>query len=399
MKKPPIWISGFGIVSSAGNTAEELWQTTYEKKNAMTQSPENLSLGRFSEETLASLRSQFFAKHPRWLGSIFEGTPLLLSGLALEQAMEQAGWEGLSPDDGIIFATTTGHVSTWDQELMQYFKKGQDPTRFYRAFSHERLGLMLDKIAEFLNFQGPRFLVTTACSASTHAFALAKMWLESGRVQRCLVGGTEVLSKLTTEGFRSFQLLSSQPCKPFDVSRNGINLSEGSGFVCLEKEPRKKLARLSGAGMSTDAYHMTAPHPEGRGSYQAMCAALREAGVQPADLSWIHAHGTGSTHNDLAEATAIRALLEGRTTPVSSTKGVHGHALAATGVLEAVLCVKAIEHQTILPTTGLYEQDPLIQISVPQLPISTQVKHILKNTLGFGGANGAIVFSAPGALE
>lgn len=377
----PVWISGMGAISCAGVNPATLWENTKKKQTGIKN-----GLGAIEPSSILELRNQFQSS---------EEIPLLLSQVALIQAMRDAGWEKLEPTDGIIFATTTGHVSTWDEALMEYFRNVENKEKFEGAFRHERLGLMLDKICDFLQFEGPRFLITTACSASTHALGLAKLWIESGRVKRCLVGGTEILSRLTIEGFRSFQLLSEKQSKPFDSERSGINLSEGSAFVCLETAPLKKRARLSGFGMSTDAYHMTAPHPEGKGSYQAMQLALKDAGILPKELSWIHAHGTGSVHNDLAECTAVETLLKGATVPVTSTKAVHGHALAATGVMEAVLCVKALEEQTLLPTAGLEKLDPLIRVPILKDFQKTEVRHILKNTLGFGGANGAIVLSHP----
>lgn len=389
----PIWISGLGSVSCAGLTPQSLWANAKEEKSGIVN-----GLGAIPKDTISHLKEEFLKNYPQYRGSIFAETPILLSVIALKQAMDQAGWTGLEPDDGIVFATTTGHVSTWDEELMGYFKNPEREGKFTEAFTYERLGLMLDRLCEFLQFDGNRFLITTACSASTHALALAKMWMESGRVKRCLVGGTEILSRLTIEGFKSFQLLSDKGCRPFDQSRNGINLSEGSGFLCLERSPVKKLAQLSGAGMSTDAHHMTAPHPEGRGSFQAMTLAVKSAGIQAKDLSWIHAHGTGSVHNDLAESIAIETLVGNSKVPVTSTKAVHGHALAATGVLETVLCVKAIEHQMVLPTVGLVSQDPAIRIHSVKSATHLEVNHILKNTLGFGGANGAVIISRPGAL-
>lgn len=384
----PIWISGLGAVTCSGSNPDTLWENAARGWSGIQN-----GLGAISSEAVAQLRDPFLKEFPHHEKSLFIAPPLLFTLTALRQAMQAAGWDSLNPDDGLIFATTTGHVSIWDEELIRYFQNPQSQDSFYGAFFYERLGLMLEKICEFLEFSGPRFLVTTACSASTHSLALAKMWIESGKVKRCLVGGTEVLSRLTIEGFRSFQLLSQTTARPFDVGRNGINLSEGSGFVCLEKEPERKLARLSGAGMSTDAYHMTAPHPEGKGSAQAMRMALKDAGITASELSWVHAHGTGSLHNDLAEAVAVSSLLGGKSTPVTSTKAVHGHALAATGILETVLCVKALEHQKILPTTGFSVADPKITLNVVETCQSSSLQHILKNTLGFGGANGAVVIS------
>jgi 3-oxoacyl-[acyl-carrier-protein] synthase-1 len=200
---------------------------------------------------------------------------------------------------------------------------------------------------------------------------------------------------LTIHGFRCLQLLASEQCAPFSSRRGGIQLSEGAAFLCLERASTG-LARLSGAGFSTDAHHMTAPHPEGEGSRKAMQRALRSAGLQPQQIDWVHAHGTGSTHNDSAEAAAIGSLFgNGDAAPwVSATKPIHGHALGASGALEAVVCVEALRHQIVLPTFGLTDPDPALGLRHPPATVPTALRHVLKNTLGFGGANAALVFSA-----
>jgi 3-oxoacyl-(acyl-carrier-protein) synthase len=220
------------------------------------------------------------------------------------------------------------------------------------------------------------------------------MWIRTGKVKRCLVGGAEVLCALTTEGFRSLQLLSTEPATPFDANRKGINLSEGAAFLCLEADASRPLARLSGFGFSTDGFHMTGPHPEGEGSYRAMRDALTKAGLQPHDIDWVHAHGTGSQANDTSEGLAISRLFADENRPyVSSTKWFHGHALAASGALETALVISAMNSQRVLHTRGLKTPDPRVKLKHPEHDIMMPVKHVLKNTLGFGGANAAIVLS------
>ncbi|MBI3555800.1 MAG: beta-ketoacyl-[acyl-carrier-protein] synthase II, partial [Deltaproteobacteria bacterium] len=275
------------------------------------------------------------------------------------------------------------------------------------ALRSQSLGSVTAALAELLGFRGRAFLTSSACAASTQGLALAAQWLAQGKVKRVLVGGAEVLCNLTLEGFRSMQLVSPLNSTPFDVNRKGINLSEAAAFVCLEPEATataKPLAHLSGFGLSTDGYHMTAPHPEGRGIFEAMQAALKSAGLSTQDISWVHAHGTGSRHNDQAEGSAIarlftdgagRAIIDGPWT--SSTKWVHGHALGASGALETTLCVHALLQQTILKTTGLKDPDPAIGLRHPTASAPARLRHILKTTLGFGGSNAALVLSQAGA--
>lgn len=311
----------------------------------------------------------------------------------IRAALEQAGWERLNASDGLILATTTGEAPYWEQGMISFIKHEINGAAFFPRFRLLPLGALLTGLSRELGFEGRSQLVTTACAAGIHAVALATLWVRSGLVKRCLVGGVEALCTLTTMGFKSLQLLSDQPCRPFDKNRQGINLSEGASFLCVESDPqRAPLAELLGGGYSLDAHHMTAPHPEGQGSLQALRQALQQSGVVPAEIDWIHAHGTGSLHNDLAESKAIESLFNGAPVPpVSSTKGTHGHFLGATGVIETALVIESLRRQQCLPTTGLETQDPAITLPVLRSAEKRRLNFALKNVLGFGGTNGALV--------
>ena len=330
------------------------------------------------------------------MGHVSDSHSTRLALHSVNEAFNEAGWNGLNEDDGLILATTTGQVPLWDKTLIQYLNGNASRETLNAALSHQPLGSLLQEICTALDFRGQTQLISTACSASTQALALGAMWIKQGRVKRCLVGGVEILCDLTVQGFKSLQLLSTVPTKPFDTNRQGINLSEGSAFICLENTNAHALAQLSGYGLSTDGYHMTSPHPQGDGCYRAMSLALKTAKLTPQDISWIHAHGTGSRHNDLAEGTAIQQLFGSDAAPwTTSTKWVHGHALGASGAIETALCVRALQNQTILATGGLQSPDPAIALKHPKQSFSHSIKHIMKNTLGFGGANAAIILSAP----
>jgi 3-oxoacyl-(acyl-carrier-protein) synthase len=263
---------------------------------------------------------------------------------------------------------------------------------------YQSLGEAVSSLSSLLDFTGPSRLVTTACSSSTQASALGMMWINEGKVKRCLVGGAEVLCRLTVEGFRCLQLLSQSPCAPFDQNRKGINLSEAAAFFCLESSSASRAkAYISGYGMSSDAYHLTAPHPEGQGCFVAMQSALEVAGLKPSDISAIHAHGTGSTANDVAESIATQRLFgaELEKMPwIFSTKGIHGHSLGASGALESILSVKVLASGSVLPTAGLVQADPALKLKHPRGVEPLTTRHLLKNSLGFGGANASLVLSA-----
>jgi 3-oxoacyl-(acyl-carrier-protein) synthase len=389
------WISGTGAVSCLGLGKENLFNAVLKNQSGIN----SQGLGPLSPEDQLSLQKS--------LGSLSTersntGTPLQMSLGAAREALREAGWEALTDQDGLILATTTGQIPLWDRALSRYFQKEVSDQDFKNLFKHYPLGTLLDDFSIHINsvlaektapaFLGPRQLITTACSASTQAMAIACMWLETGKAQRVLVGGVEVLCDLTVEGFRSLKLLSEDKCRPFDEKRNGINLSEGAGFVCLEKKKNRSSIEVCGYGMASDSHHMTAPHPEGEGSLRAMTAALKKSGLEPEDIDWIHAHGTGSVHNDLSESFAIHRLFETKAKPfVSSTKWHHGHALGASGLLEAVISVEGLKKNIMIATQGLEQVDPLIPLEIPRVHLEKDIKYVLKNTLGFGGANACFI--------
>jgi 3-oxoacyl-(acyl-carrier-protein) synthase len=380
---PPstVWISGAGAVSCLGLGTEALWRAALENRSGIHE-----GLGRVQDNVLNGLPEELRANRI-----------LAFSVLAAREAMAQAGWTELKPGDGMILATTTGQILEWDSAFIAFTDGKITQAEFRTAFNHQPLGEWVSALGRQIGHDGPSAMLTSACSASTQALALGAMWIRQGKVKRCLVGGAEVLCDLTTEGFRSLQLLSVNPSTPFDQNRAGINLSEGAAFLCLEAEAKAPLARLSGFGYSTDGYHMTGPHPEGDGSYRAMRDALAKAEIKPSDVSWVHAHGTGSQQNDMSEGLAMARLFGGETPWVSSTKWLHGHSLAASGALESALLVKAMGEGRVLHTRGLKVPDPKIPVKHPREDVNMPIRHILKNTLGFGGANAAIVLSHPEA--
>ncbi|MCX6112774.1 MAG: beta-ketoacyl-[acyl-carrier-protein] synthase family protein [Proteobacteria bacterium] len=375
MKTNKVIITGIGSVTPFGSGVDTLWQNTLKSiccsKNGIGVVPDKV----LGESSLSSKTMSMT------LNSIHE-------------AMHGAKWSNLTEDDGLIVATTTGLTTLWEADLMSYFKDSDAKTNIFASFKKEPLGVFLYEVCSALNFSGRSLLVTTACSASTQALGVAAEWIKQKKVRRCIVVGTETICALTQKGFGCFNLISETPCRPFDKNRNGINLSEGSACVCLESLDTaivKPLASVLGSGFSSDAHHMTAPNPTGQTTAMAMNTAIHNSGVKKEDISWVHAHGTGSVHNDLAESKAIGIVFNGYDCPpVTSTKFIHGHMLGASGVLETVLCVKSINDSVILPTYGLLEPDPEISINHAKYS-SVKIKNILKTTLGFGGINAAII--------
>jgi 3-oxoacyl-(acyl-carrier-protein) synthase len=216
-----------------------------------------------------------------------------------------------------------------------------------------------------------------------------------------LAGGADSLSRMTWGGFHSLLLADANGCKPFDAGRAGMSLGEGAAILILESEEfaRKRgakiLARLSGWGTSCDAYHATAPHPQGAGATAAMQSALRRANLEPTAIDYVNAHGTGTRDNDVAEAIALKTVFHNRVPPFSSTKRIFGHVLAASGAMEAIVCVEALRRQELPPNPGYQKCDPAIGLEPVTESHHARLTHVMSNSFGFGGNNGVLIFSQP----
>jgi 3-oxoacyl-[acyl-carrier-protein] synthase II len=260
-----------------------------------------------------------------------------------------------------------------------------------------------DVVGSALGLGGPRETIVTACSSGAGSLALAADLVADGVVPLAVAGGVDALTRICFMGFNALKLLDPAPCRPFDRERRGMSLGEGAAFVVLE-DPRRAKARrarvyaeLAGYGMTGDAYHVTAPHPEGEGMARAMRDALAQAGVTPSAVGYVNAHGTATLQNDRIEARAMRAVFgEGRVL-VSSTKSMIGHTMAAAGSLEAVATVLSLLNELIPPTARLENVDPEIGFDcVPHKAREVAVEHAISNSFGFGGQNVTLLFRRAG---
>ncbi|MBR0567190.1 beta-ketoacyl-[acyl-carrier-protein] synthase family protein [Azoarcus sp. L1K30] len=271
---------------------------------------------------------------------------------------------------------------------------GALPPEFHYRGSHN-----VFSVAEFVRHAvgagGPAWVISTACSSSAKVFASAARLFDAGLIDAAVVGGVDSLCLTTLYGFNSLELVSPEPCRPFDPDRAGISIGEAAAFALLERAPAHPPAEailLSGYGESSDAHHMSSPHPEGLGARLAMEQALTRAGLGPADIDYINLHGTGTPSNDDAEGAAVSRLF-GSATPASSTKGATGHTLGAAGGLEAVFCALALSEGLIPGSPGTRSLDPGIDIAYRQAPQRAALRHVLSNSLGFGGTNCSLVLS------
>jgi len=294
---------------------------------------------------------------------------------------------------GIFLGTSTAGIL---QTELAYRRRdpetGALPGDFNYRTTHNTFSLG-EFAREYFGLEGPAMVISTACSSSAKVFAAAARQLACGTIDAALVGGVDSLCLTTLYGFASLQLTSATPCRPYDAARNGISIGEGAAFALLERVsamPAIGSLLLLGTGESSDAYHMSSPHPEGLGARMAMEAALRSAGLKPGDVDYLNLHGTATPANDAAEGKAVAALFGDRVA-CSSTKGVTGHTLGAAGAIEAVICALALRHDLLPGSPNTEGLDPSINLQYLLKPKSGRLRRVLTNSFGFGGSNCSLV--------
>jgi 3-oxoacyl-[acyl-carrier-protein] synthase II len=320
---------------------------------------------------------------------------LLLASL---EAWRQAGWE---PAEALplVLGTTSGGMSLGEDYFRQAVRTPRrhrrQPTRalHYQAQTQGRL------VADALGFGGEITIVSNACASGANAIGHAWELLRRGRADRVLAGGYDGLNQLVFSGFDSLQALSPTVCRPFDAHRDGLGIGEGAAMIALEtlESARRRgaaiLGELSGYGATIDLHHLTQPHPQGDAALGSMTQACVTAGLTPADIDYVNAHGTGTPLNDGAEAIAINRWAGKRagTLPVSSTKAGIGHLLGAAGAVEAVVCLMTLREQWLPPELAFEKPDAACAFPVVREPRDAPVNAALTNSFGFGGVNATLV--------
>ncbi|MFO7707881.1 MAG: beta-ketoacyl synthase N-terminal-like domain-containing protein [Desulfobacterales bacterium] len=304
-----------------------------------------------------------------------------LARMAADQAMQAGG----GPLDLVVIGTTTGGMAT-SERLLLAGESGPEAYRWHSA------GSVAEDIAVRCGCRGPVLTVSTACSSGAAAIALALAMLRAGKARRALAGGADSLCRLTYYGFNALQLIDPQGAQPLGRDRRGMTVAEGAALLLLvTDETSGGPIEILGAGLSCDAFHPTAPRPDGRGAFDAMAAALADAGLTAAGIDYIQLHGTGTPENDLSEARALHRLFPGPKPPLSSIKGACGHPLAAAGAVAAVVSGVCISEGFAPATTGTRWPDPALELDPLILPRHAPVRTVLSNAFGFGGNNAAIV--------
>ena len=296
---------------------------------------------------------------------------------------------------GVFLGTSTaGILQTELAYRRRDAQSGALPPDFIYRTTHNSFSVA-DFVRHYFDLKGPAVVVSSACSSSAKVFGSARRMLAAGLIDAALVGGVDSLCLTTLYGFNSLGLTSDTACRPFDAQRNGISIGEAAAFALLERIPANLDADavlLLGTGESSDAYHMSSPHPEGLGAQMAMREALDRAGLHAEDIDYINLHGTATQSNDAAEGKAVASVF-GTTIPCSSTKGATGHTLGAAGGLEAVICALALQHDLIPGGLNTSQLDPAVALDYALDNRTQPLGHVLSNSFGFGGTNCSLVFA------
>lgn len=391
-----IVITGSGIVSAIGLDKESVYQSLLSRQSGIAlpailkTNHKDIPVGevKMSNEEMKSLLN---------IDDLYVNRTTLLGMMAVDQAIAEARLAGISKKSCrvvLVSGTTVGGMDVTES----YFSSMLTSEDHMKCMLTHDCGNSTRLLAERYNFIQDYTTVSTACSSAANAIMLAANLIKSGQADIAIAGGTEALSKFHLNGFNSLMILDKENCRPFDDTRAGLNLGEGAGFVVLEsKETAIKRgadiqAYLAGYGNACDAYHQTASSPDGEGAYQAMSQALSMSGLKTEDIDYINAHGTGTPNNDESESAAIFRLFGDDVPAISSTKSFTGHTTSASGGIEAVICLLALQHSFLPANLGWSNQ--MTNGVTPTLgEENRELNHVMCNSFGFGGNDSSFILS------
>lgn len=395
----PLWLSHFTATSSLGRGLVQTLDALRARRGGLAPcSFDTVDLPTFVGEVAAL---DDVALPGQWARFDCRNNRLALLGLqqdGFETAVAQAAARHGPQRVGVFIGTSTSGIL---QTELAYRRRdpgsGALPADFHYDTTHNTFSVA-DFTRQYLGLNGPAVVVSSACSSSAKVFASAQRMMRAGLIDAAVVGGVDSLCLTTLYGFNSLGLISGQACRPFDAARDGISIGEAAAFALLERapaQPRPGDVLLLGVGESSDAHHMSSPHPEGLGARLAMEQAMAMAGLGAADIDYINLHGTATQSNDAAEAKAVAALF-GAGVPCSSTKGATGHTLGAAGGFEAVVCALALQHGLLPGGINTRELDPALPIHYLMDNQEAAPRHVLSNSFGFGGTNCSLLFGRAG---
>ena len=403
-------VTGMGAVTPIGNTVEEYWQGLIAGKSGAA------PITRFDtgdHVTKFACEVKNFDAEGRLDRKTVNRTDLFTQYAlaAAEEAITSSGLnlETIDRDrSGVIFGSGIGGMWTYHHQFCNYMEQG--PRRISPFFIPMLIAdIAAGQISMKYDLKGPNYATTSACATSSNAIADAFILIERGDADIMVTGGSEaVVTPMAIGGFNAMKALSTRndspetASRPYDLGRDGFVLGEGGGVLVLETLDHALdrgatiYAEVAGVGLSADAYHLTAPHPEGDGAHRSMAASLRDAGLELSDVDYINVHGTSTPLGDIAEVRGIRSLFGEHADHIliSATKSMTGHLLGAAGAIEAIATILTIRNGIVHPTINNQEPDPAIDVDfVPNVARKADVRVAISNTFGFGGHNASLCFS------
>ncbi len=384
-------ITGLGCISGAGRNLDETMERLY-AGGRNPQPPRRISY-------------QLGKRYPVFEVSGFEGQAndlsICFAVAAIKEALSQAGLDEESLRKyrvGVFIGSTAGCFFNKED----YYRQSRNRPGGDHSYVAQVLlnGSIAHQISKRLNLNGPALTLSNACASGTDAIGLAAAMIEQGECDIALAGGCDEIVRMVYLGFISLMNTSDEPCLPFSKSRKGLNLGEGAGICVLESRTAAQrrgaapLGLIEGYATGSDAYHITAPEPLGRGLRKAFGDALKQAGITPEEIAFVNTHGTGTIENDRVEGRVIAAVF-GKEIPITATKAYTGHALGAAGGLEAVLTTQFLIDQKIPGTPDYDDYDPDCAIAPHRGNRPISGKHACSSSLAFGGVNSVLVIGRP----
>ncbi|MDH1602754.1 beta-ketoacyl-[acyl-carrier-protein] synthase family protein [Empedobacter sp. GD03739] len=390
-------ITGMGIISAIGKNVEENFDSLIHQKHGLSRLENfdsihkneifvgEIKLSNDELATFLNLSSENNFSRTAMLGLI-----------AVKEALKNAGIENVNEvRTGLISSTSVGGMDRTENYFLDYENL---PEKQKYISSHDA-GASSNQIANEIGLKGFVSTISTACSSAANAIMYGARLINSGKLDRVIVGGTDALSKFTINGFKSLMILSDEFNQPFDKNRKGLNLGEAAAYLVLESEEsvqksnKKVHGYLIGVGNSNDAFHQTASSENGEGAYLAMRKAFETAAIQPTEIDYINVHGTATNNNDLTEGRSLKRIYGENVPNFSSTKPFTGHTLAAAASVEAVFSLLSLQHNLVYPNLNF--QSPIEELNIfPTTKLEKKnIEYVLSNSFGFGGNCSTLIFS------
>lgn len=390
-------ITGMGIISAIGKNVEENFDSLTHQKHGLSRL-ENFDSIHKNEIFVGEIKlsndelATFLNLSPE---NNFSRT-VMLGLIAVKEALQNAGIENVNEvRTGLISSTSVGGMDRTENYFLDY----ENLLEKQKYISSHDAGASSNQIANEIGLKGFVSTISTACSSAANAIMYGARLINSGKLDRVIVGGTDALSKFTINGFKSLMILSDEFNQPFDENRKGLNLGEAAAYLVLESEEsvqksnKKVLGYLVGAGNANDAFHQTASSENGEGAYLAMKKAFETSIIQPSEIDYINVHGTATNNNDITEGRALKRIFRENVPNFSSTKPYTGHTLAAAASVEAVFSLLSIQHNLVYPNLNF--QSPIEELNIfPTTKLEKKdIEYVLSNSFGFGGNCSTLIFS------